>query len=132
MSLRTLTFASLALAGFLLVACNSGGPPATPTTVASAVPCNEADPHVAGLYAVVLDPDGSPIRGAVVEIHRAEFTGTATTSEDGRFQAACTSGHFSITVSALGHNPASKEIDVALGQRVDTTITLPRVPTASG
>jgi carboxypeptidase family protein len=132
MTPRTCLFTTLALAGFLLIACNSGGPPATPTTVASAVPCNKADPHAAGLFAVVLDPDGTPISGAVVEIHRAEFTGNATTSADGRFQAACTSGHFSITVSAIGHNPASKEIDVALGQRVDATFTLPRVPTASG
>ena len=87
--------------------------------------------------AEVLAADGvlittAPIKGAVVEIHRAEFTGNATTSADGRFQAACTSGHFSISVSAIGHNPASKEIDVPLGRRVETTITLPRVPTASG
>ena len=131
MLLRTLALASVLLAGGLLAAC-TGEPVATATPVPTAVACNEADPHAAGLFAVVLDPDGSPIKGAIVEIHRAEFTGEATTSADGRFQAACTSGHFSITVSAIGHNPASKEIDVALGQRVDTTITLPRVPTASG
>lgn len=131
MLLRTLTFAGIVLAGGLLAAC-TGEPVATATPVQTAAPCKEADPHAPGLFAIVLDPDGSPIKGAVVEIHRAEFTGNATTSADGRFQAACTSGHFSITVSAIGHNPATKEIDVAVGQRVDVKFTLPRVPTASG
>ena len=131
MLLRTLALAGVLLAGGLLAAC-TGEPVATATPVPTAIPCKETDPHAAGLFAVVLDPDGSPIKGAVVEIHRAEFTGNATTSADGRFQAACTSGHFSISVSAIGHNPASKEIDVPLGRRVETTITLPRVPTASG
>jgi hypothetical protein len=131
MTLRRLSFIALILAGWLLAACTSE-PVATPTPVATAVPCNEADPKAAGLYAVVLDPDGSPIGGAQVEIHRAEFTGTASTDADGRFQARCTSGHFAITVSAIGHNPVSKEIDVAPGQRVDVKFTLPRVPTASG
>ena len=131
MILRRSTFATLVLGGLLLAACTSE-PVATPTPVPTVVACKEADPQAAGLYAVVLDPDGTPIPGAVVEIHRAEFTGNATTSADGRFQAACTSGHFSISVSAIGHNPASKEIDVPLGRRVETTITLPRVPTASG
>jgi hypothetical protein len=131
MLLRTLALAGVLFAGGLLAAC-TGEPVATATPVPTAVSCKETDPHAAGLFAVVLDPDGSPIKGAIVEIHRAEFTGNATTSADGRFQAACTSGHFSISVSAIGHNPATKEIDVALGQRVETTITLPRVPTASG
>ncbi len=131
MLFRTLALAGVLLAGGLLAAC-TGEPVATATPVPTAVPCKEGAPGAAGLYAVVLDPDGSPIKGAVVEIHRAEFTGNATTSAEGRFQAACTSGHFSISVSAIGHNPASKEIDVALGRRVETTITLPRVPTASG
>ena len=131
MLLRSFTVAGLLLAGGLLAAC-TGEPVATATPVPTALACKDADPHAAGLFAVVLDPDGSPISGAVVEIHRAEFTGNATTSADGRFQAACTSGHFSITVSAIGHNPVSKEIDVALNQRVNATFTLPRVPTASG
>jgi len=131
MLLRTLALAGVLLAGGLLASC-TGEPVATATPVPTAVACKEGAPGAAGLYAVVLDPDGSPIKGAVVEIHRAEFTGNATTSADGRFQAACTSGHFSISVSAIGHNPASKEIDVPLGRRVETTITLPRVPTASG
>lgn len=131
MTLRSFTCAALILASGLLAACTSA-PAATSTPVPTAVACNEADPHAAGLYAVVLDPDGSPIRGAVVEIHRAEFTGNATTSQDGRFQARCTSGSFSITVSAIGHNPETKTIDVAPGQRVEVQFTLPRVPTASG
>jgi carboxypeptidase family protein len=131
MILRSFIFAALTLAGSLLGACTSG-PLATRTTVATAVPCNKADPHAAGLYAVVLDPDGSPIRGAVVEIHRAEFTGTATTTADGRFQAWCTSGSYLITVSAIGHNPVSKKIEVAPGQRVEVQFVLPRVPSASG
>jgi hypothetical protein len=131
MTLRRFTFAALILAGFLLAACTSQ-PVATPTPVATAVPCNRADPQAAGLYGVVLDPDGTPIRGAVVEIHRAEFTGTATTSQDGRFQSGCSDGSFSITVSAIGHNPVSKKIEVAPGQRVDAQFILPRVPTASG
>ncbi len=125
MTLRSFVFAALTLAGCLLTAC-TGQP------VATAVPCNKANPHAAGLYAVVLDPDGSPIRAAVVEIHRAEFTGTASTSADGRFQAACTSGSYSITVGAIGHNPVSKKIEVAPGQRVEVQFILPRVPTASG
>ena len=131
MILRSFAFAALTLAGSLLTACTSG-PVATATPVPTAVACNKADSHAAGLYAVVLDPDGSPIKGAVVEIHRAEFVGNATTSADGRFQAACSSGHFSISVSAIGHIPASKDVEVPLGQRVEVTITLPRVPTASG
>ena len=105
---------------------------ATPTPVPTVVACKEADPQAAGLYAVVLDPDGTPISGAVVEIHRADFTGAATTSQDGRFQARCTSGSFSITVSAIGHNPVSKTVEVGLGQRVEVQFVLPRVPGASG
>lgn len=130
MNLRSSTCAALILVSGLLVACN--GQPVAPTPIPTAVACNVADPKAAGLYAVVLDPDGSPISGAVVEIHRAEFTGNATTSADGRFQAKCTSGTFVINVSAIGHNPQSKTINVARGRRVDVQFELPRVPTASG
>jgi hypothetical protein len=131
MVLRGLALAGVILAAGLLAAC-TGEPVATATPAPTAVPCQKGAPGAAGLYAVVLDPDGSPIKGAIVEIHRAEFTGEATTSADGRFQSACTSGHYSISVSAIGHNPASKEVDVPLGRRIEITITLPRVPTASG
>jgi hypothetical protein len=131
MIVRRSTVVALALGGLLLAACTSE-PVATPTPVATVVACKEADPQAAGLYAVVLDPDGTPISGAVVEIHRADFTGTATTSKEGRFQARCTSGSFSITVSAIGHNPVSKKIEVALRQRVEVQFVLPRVPGASG
>ncbi len=131
MNLRSSTCAALILVSGLLVACN-GQPVATATPIPTAVACNVADPKAAGLYAVVLDPDGSPISGAVVEIHRAEFTGNTTTSVDGRFQAKCTSGTFVINVSAIGHNPESNTITVAPGQRVDVQFELPRVPTASG
>ena len=131
MNLRSSMCAALILAAGLLASCG-GQPVATPTSAPTAVACNEADPKAAGLYGVVVDPDGSPISGAVVEIHSAEFTGNATTSADGRFQAKCTSGSFVINVSAIGHNPDSKTINVALGQRVDVRFKLPRVPTASG
>lgn len=103
---------------FLLVACTTQ-PTASPST-----PGPSVDPLAGGFVGHVADPDGDPIEDAVVVIEQGEFEGNTVTDEKGEFRSPGVAGDFTISVSALYFQQATRQISVPAGELVTVEFIL--------
>ena len=109
------------LAACDLVSTPSSSVPPSPTTA----PCGPEEVAGGGIEGIVVDSEGNSLADVLVFIANADgFTGTAHTTEDGRFSAPDVAGEFQITTTDLDYREEVRRVTVPCGELVEVELVL--------